>query len=85
MRVDFFPQLFEFAQMLDQSHLPTLILGLGLLVALVVLRRLVPQLPNPLIVVVAGHRCGGAVESGADGCGGRSAACRRACRLSMCP
>jgi high affinity sulfate transporter 1 len=51
---DFFPKLLEFAQMLDQSHLPTLILGLSLLVALVVLRRIVPKLPNPLIVVIGG-------------------------------
>ena len=50
----FFPQLLEFVQKLDQSHLPTLILGVGLLVSLVVLRRLVPQWPNPLIVVSVG-------------------------------
>jgi high affinity sulfate transporter 1 len=50
----FFPQLLEFGQMLDQSHLPTVLLGLGLLLALVILQRLVPKLPNPLIVVIAG-------------------------------
>ncbi len=50
----FFPQLLEFVQKLDQSHMPTLILGVGLLLSLVVLRRLVPQWPNPLIVVIAG-------------------------------
>lgn len=50
----FFPQLLEFARLLDHAHLPTLILGLGLLTALVVLQRLLPKLPNPLIVVIAG-------------------------------
>jgi len=50
----FFPQLLEFGHMLDQSHLPTVLLGLGLLLALVILQRLVPKLPNPLIVVIAG-------------------------------
>ena len=50
----FFPKLIEFVQMLDQSHMPTLVLGLSLLVALVVLRRAISQMPNPLIVVIGG-------------------------------
>ena len=50
----FFPQLLEFAQMVGQAHVPTLILGVGLLAGLVVLRRLFPKLPNPLIVVIIG-------------------------------
>ncbi len=51
---EFFPKLLEFVQKVDQSHLPTLILGVSLLVALVLLRRIVPKLPNPLIVVIGG-------------------------------
>ncbi len=51
---NFFPKLAEFAGSLDQTHLPTLILGLGLLVALVVLRRMAPKLPGALVVVIAG-------------------------------
>ena len=50
----FFPELAEFAGSLDQTHLPTLILSLGMLAALVVLRRTAPKLPAALIVVVAG-------------------------------
>ncbi len=50
----FFPKLVEFFRRLDQSHLPTLWFGLGMLAALVVLRRLGPRLPAALFVVVAG-------------------------------
>jgi high affinity sulfate transporter 1 len=50
----FFPELTEFAGSLDQTHLPTLILSLGMLAALVVLRRTAPKLPAALVVVVAG-------------------------------
>jgi high affinity sulfate transporter 1 len=49
-----FSQLGEFAGKLPQAHPPTLILGLGLLVAMVVLRRLAPRLPAALVVVVSG-------------------------------
>ena len=51
---DFFPKLAEFFYTLDQSHMPTLVLSLGLLAALIILRRTVPKLPVALIVVVAG-------------------------------
>lgn len=51
---DFFPKLAEFSDKLDQPHLPTLILGLSLLVALLILRRTVPKLPVALILVVTG-------------------------------
>jgi len=51
---EFFPKLAEFFYQLDQPHLPTLILGLSLLVALLILRRTVPKLPVALILVVAG-------------------------------
>ena len=49
-----FSQGVEFARKLPEAHLPTLVLGLGLLVAMVVLRRLSPRLPAALVVVVAG-------------------------------
>ena len=51
---EFFPKLLEFIQKLDQSHLPTLVLGLGLLAVLVTLRRIAPKLPAALVVVVVG-------------------------------
>ena len=51
---EFFPKLAEFTDKLDQSHLPTLILGIGLLAVLVVLRRIAPRLPAALVVVIAG-------------------------------
>jgi high affinity sulfate transporter 1 len=51
---EFFPKLIEFIDKLDHSHLPTLLVGLGLLTVLIVLRRLAPKLPAALIVVVAG-------------------------------
>jgi high affinity sulfate transporter 1 len=51
---EFFPKLTEFIARIDDSHLPTLILGLGLLIALIVLRLIAPKLPAALVVVVAG-------------------------------
>jgi len=51
---DFLPKLAEFFIKLDQFHPPTLMLGLSLLAALLILRRTVPKLPVALIIVVAG-------------------------------
>ncbi len=51
---EFFPKLAEFIDKLDTSHLPTLVLGFGLLIILVVLRRIAPRVPAALIVVVVG-------------------------------
>jgi high affinity sulfate transporter 1 len=51
---EIFSQWAEFAGKLPSAHLPTLVLGLGLLVAMVVLRRLSPRMPAALVVVVAG-------------------------------
>jgi high affinity sulfate transporter 1 len=51
---DFLPKVAEFAGSLGDIHAPTAALGLGLLAVLVLLRRLTPRLPNPLIVVIAG-------------------------------
>jgi high affinity sulfate transporter 1 len=51
---EFFPKLTEFIDKLDHSHLPTLVLGLGLLTVLIILRRIAPRLPAALIIVVAG-------------------------------
>jgi len=52
--VEFFPKLLEFADGIDQAHLPTLILGLGLLALLVVIRYISPKLPSALMVVILG-------------------------------
>ena len=51
---EFFPKLTEFIDKLDDSHLPTLALGLALLTILIILRRIAPKLPAALIVVVVG-------------------------------
>ena len=51
---EFFPKLTEFIVQVDNSHLPTLILGFSLLAALVGLRQVAPRLPAALVVVVAG-------------------------------
>jgi len=51
---DFFPKLAETVTKADGAHLPTIALGLGLLVGLVALRRWLPRVPGALVVVVAG-------------------------------
>jgi high affinity sulfate transporter 1 len=51
---EFFPKLAEFVDKFNDSHLPTLALGLGLLAILVVLRQIAPKLPAALIVVIVG-------------------------------
>ncbi len=49
---DFFPKLIELLEKLDQTHLPTLTLGVAMLVGLVALRRLAPRIPGPLVIVI---------------------------------
>ena len=51
---EFSPKLAEFVDKFNDSHLPTLALGLGLLAVLVVLRQIAPKLPAALIVVIVG-------------------------------
>jgi sulfate permease, SulP family len=46
---DFFPRVFEAAGKMRQIHLPTLVLGITLLVLLFGLRRLAPKVPGPLL------------------------------------
>ncbi len=50
----FFPKVMEFGRNLDQTHIPTVILGAALLVLLVLLRRWLPKVPGALVVVVVG-------------------------------
>ncbi len=50
----FFPKLAEFVETIGQAHLPTLILGLGLLILMVSIRKLAPRLPAALFAVVVG-------------------------------
>jgi len=45
-------QVFEVATHLHRTHVPTLLLGLSVIVMLVLLRRLLPRAPSPLILVV---------------------------------
>ncbi len=49
---DFFPRLIELLPRLPQTHLPTLVLGLGLLALLMLLRRFAPRVPGALTVFV---------------------------------
>jgi sulfate permease, SulP family len=49
---DFFPRLVELAGNLKQAHGPTLLLGLGLLLLLIGLRRFAPKIPGALAVCV---------------------------------
>ena len=49
---DFIPKLIEFFEKLNQTHLPTLILGVAMLVLLLLVRRFAPKVPSALVVVV---------------------------------
>jgi len=49
---DFFPRLAELAGKLPETHLLTLILGSGLLLLLILLRRFTPRVPGVLVVCV---------------------------------
>src|SRR5262245_1627509 len=51
---EFIPQLRELVEAVGLSHLPTALLGLGLVAGLLVLRRVSPILPGPLVAVLAG-------------------------------
>jgi high affinity sulfate transporter 1 len=48
----FFEKILEFFERVDQSHWPTLALGAGMLVVLLLVMRLLPRLPAAFIVVV---------------------------------
>ncbi|WP_342373965.1 sulfate permease [Myxococcus stipitatus] len=49
---DFPGQVLEVGRNLGHTHVPTLLLGLGIILALVLLRHFLPKLPGPLILVV---------------------------------
>ena len=50
-----FPQqLMGLVMGLEQSHIPTLVLGVSLLVTMILLRRILPRIPAALIVVILG-------------------------------
>ena len=51
---DFFPKLLQTLTGAGAAHLPTLVLGFGLLAALAALRRWLPRVPGALVVVIAG-------------------------------
>lgn len=53
------PQLVEVAQELDQTSLATLAVSIMAIVSLVLVRRFVPALPAPLVVVVGGIAASG--------------------------
>ena len=49
---DFFAKILELITRLDETHLPTLVLGLITILALVALKRFVPKAPGPLVIVI---------------------------------
>ncbi len=49
---------------LDETHLPTLVLAVGAVAALLALKRLAPRLPGPLLVVAAGTALAATVDTG---------------------
>lgn len=51
---EFIDKLIELAGKVEQTHLPTLGLGVGLLVLLILLRRFAPKLPAAFVVVTVG-------------------------------
>jgi len=52
-----FRLLLQFASKLDQTHLPTLAVGAATLALLLLLARLVPKVPGPLVAVSLGIAC----------------------------
>lgn len=50
---DFFPKLLETLARIDHTHLPTVSLGIAVLVGLVALRRFMPRVPAAFVVVAA--------------------------------
>jgi len=51
---EFFPQLWEVGSRIGEMHASTFALGAGLLVMLIVLKRLAPKVPGPLAGVIVG-------------------------------
>jgi high affinity sulfate transporter 1 len=51
---EFFDKLIELVSKIDRIHLPTFILGFGLLILLLLIRRFIPKLPAAMVVVVVG-------------------------------
>ena len=51
---EFFDKLLEISAKVREAHLPTLFLGFGLLVLLLLTRRFAPKLPAALVVVIVG-------------------------------
>jgi high affinity sulfate transporter 1 len=51
---EFFQKLIELVDKIEQMHLPTLVLGVGLLVLLLLIRRFARKLPAALVVVIVG-------------------------------
>jgi high affinity sulfate transporter 1 len=64
---EFVPQLRELVEALGLSHPPTALLGLGLVAGLLVLRRVSPIMPGPLVAVLAGIGAVLVFDLGADG------------------
>lgn len=52
-RNDFFPRLAELTAKMPHTHAPTFLFGSGVLVVIIVLRRLAPKIPPALVVVAA--------------------------------
>ncbi len=63
----FFRMAWRFATQLEQTHAPTLAIGAGMLALLLVLARMAPKLPGPLVAMLVGIAGSAAVGAAAYG------------------
>ncbi|WP_163988441.1 SulP family inorganic anion transporter [Pyxidicoccus caerfyrddinensis] len=64
---DFAGQVYEVGANVQRAHLPTLLLGVGIIGVLVLLRRFLPKAPGPLILVVLTTAAGQLFQLAHDG------------------
>ena len=67
-KAGFFRDLIALAQQLPETSIPTLLLGVALLVLLVGLEHFAPQAPAPLVAIAVAIAASGAAGPGGDGC-----------------
>ena len=63
----FFRMAWRFATQLEQTHAPTLAIGAGMLALLLVLARMAPKLPGPLVAMLVGIAGSAAMGAAAYG------------------
>lgn len=63
----FFRMAWRFIQQLEQTHLPTLAIGAGMLALLLLLARVAPKVPGPLVAMLVGIAGSAALDVSAFG------------------